>query len=234
MEGRIAENVARVRQRIAEAADRVGRSVDEITFVAVTKYVGVAQIRALLAAGCTELGESRCQDLGRKADALTDASIRWHMIGHLQRNKVRIALPRSVLIHSIDSLRLLEAIERTAAANELVANVLVEVNISGDESKHGFAPSEIAKLIEQAGDWPHVRIRGLMAMSGRQSDADACRRQFAQMQQLREEMRSRYDDVSILPELSMGMSRDFEIAIEEGATIVRVGSALYEDVPGLG
>jgi len=234
MEHQIADNLTCVRQRIAEAAGRAGRAATEITLVAVTKYVGEPEIRALLASGCRDLGESRCQDLSRKAETLNDPSIRWHTIGHLQRNKVWVALPHSVLIHSIDSLRLLDAIEKAAATNETTASVLVEVNISGDESKHGFTAAEIGPLIGRADDWPHVHIKGLMAMSGRQSDADACRREFAQMRELREGVRNRCDDEAILPELSMGMSRDFEIAIEEGATIVRVGSALYEGIPRQG
>lgn len=226
---RIAENVQRVRERIAAAAARSGRMAEQIRLVAVTKYVGAAEARALIEAGCRDLGESRPQELWRKAEELAGQQVRWHMIGHLQRNKLARTLPLASLIHSGDSLRLLEAIDaenlsRTAAPSP----VLLEVNVSGDATKHGFAPDELEGLAESLARLRGIDLRGLMAMAGREGSLDDARREFAQMRALRDRLRTAWGGRWQLDELSMGMSGDYEAAIEEGATLVRVGSALFE------
>lgn len=229
----VAENLARVRERIAQAAEAAGRSAGEITLVGVTKYVGAAQARELVAAGCTDLGESRPQELWAKASELASASretgapIRWHLIGHLQRNKVRRTLPLVSLIHSVDSLRLLAAIdaEWKALAPTLTDPVptiraLLEINTSGDVAKQGMKPGEIEPILAAAGQFPRVEICGLMTMAALDGGPAIAARNFAVLRELADRFQ--------LQERSMGMSGDFEIAIREGATIVRIGSALWE------
>ena len=225
---RIAENMAHVRERIAAAAVRAGRRPDEVTLVAVSKYVGVDEAQALLAAGCRDLGESRPQELWRKAEALGASAIRWHLIGHLQRNKVARTLPLVSLLHSGDSLRLLEAVDAENAAQGRVTPALLEINVSGDATKHGFRPDEVDPLGETLAALNGVQIRGLMAMAGLEGSPDDARREFAQLRELRDRLQTAWCGRFKLAELSMGMSGDFEIAIEEGATLVRVGSLLFE------
>jgi PLP dependent protein len=229
VEQRIAENVQQVRARIAAAASRSGRASSEIRLVAVTKYVGPAEARSLLAAGCADLGESRPQELWGKAAELADVPVRWHLIGHLQRNKLARTLPLVSLIHSGDSLRLLETIHaETMHRDAAPAPLLLEVNISGDATKHGFAPSELEPLGEALLDMHGIEVRGLMGMASREGDLDDARREFAQLRQLRDRLKAVWGGRWDLHELSMGMSGDYEVAIEEGATLVRVGSALFE------
>jgi len=227
---RIAENVAHIRGRIADAAARSGRAASDITLVAVTKYVSAAEVRALVAAGCRELGESRPQQLWEKAAELADLPIQWHLIGHLQRNKVRRTLPLVAMIHSVDSPRLLAAIDADAGESPRPFPVLLEVNTSGETAKHGLQPGEVEPLLTELPRYRHVAVRGLMCMASLEGGPDAARRDFAALRQLRDRLRGRCPPGVALDELSMGMSGDFEIAIEEGATIVRVGSALFEAV----
>ena len=221
----IAQNLATVRQRMAAAAARCGRSPGEITLVAVTKYVGPAAARALFAAGCADLAESRPQQLWEKAAALGDLPVRWHMVGHLQRNKVRRTLPLVTMIQSADSLRLIAAID---AAGD--CPVLLEVNTSGEAAKHGFEPNAVEPLLPELARYRHVEVRGLMCMASLEGGLDAARRDFAALRQLRDRLRAVCPQGIALDELSMGMSGDYEVAIEEGATIVRIGSALFEGV----
>ncbi len=228
LRSRIADNLSRIRQQIADAATRAGRDAAEVTLVAVTKYVDVDAAHALLDAGCTDLGESRPQELWRKAEALAGAEVRWHLIGHLQRNKVRRTLPHLTLLHACDSLRLLEELDRVAGEAAIDLQVLLEVNISGDESKHGFAPSEMPSVVEALSRYTHLQIRGLMGMASLEGELDDARRDFERLRLLRDSLVGLVPSGVELKELSMGMSGDFEIAIEEGATIVRVGSALFE------
>jgi pyridoxal phosphate enzyme (YggS family) len=227
---RITENVALVRQRIADAAVRSGRTDDQITLVAVTKYVGLPEIESILQAGCNVLGESRPQQLRSKADALQDRAIQWHLIGHLQRNKVARTLPLVSLMHSLDSLRLLKAVDREMTASEKSINALLEVNVSGDTAKHGFEPDKLEPLLESLARYSGIGVRGLMTMAGRTTGSEGARRDFARLRELRDSLRRQCPENVSLNELSMGMSGDYEIAIEEGATIVRVGSALFEGV----
>ena len=272
---RIAENVARIRGRIADAAGRAGRTADEITLVAVTKYVTAAEIRALAAAGCFDLGESRSQQLWQRAAELADLPLRWHMIGHLQRNKLRRTLPLVSMIQSVDSHRLLAAIDaelphisyyagqigdiafggadipvcqgdinhngrqeclpHRGEKCELAAAVrplplLLEVNTSGEAAKGGLQPGEVEPLLAELPKLRSVEVRGLMCMASLEGGLDAARRDFAALRNLRDRLRSTVPPGVGLDELSMGMSGDFEVAIEEGATLVRIGSALFEGV----
>jgi PLP dependent protein len=234
VEQQIADNVNHVRERIADAAIRSGRTAEDVTCVAVTKYlpVGSPIYDALFATGCEDLGESRPQHLMEKIDQWSGPPVRWHMIGSLQRNKVRKILPHVALIHSVDSLRLLEAIDRIADEESLPpVPILLEVNISGDASKKGLDPNELVPLLDQSAErYTNVEIRGLMAMAGLMSRGDEARREFASVRELRDNVQTRFEGRFDLAWLSMGMSRDYETAIEEGATHVRVGSSLYEGI----
>lgn len=227
---RIQENVARVRDRIAEAATESGRTADEITLVAVSKYVGEAEVRALVEAGCRVLGESRPQELWEKAALCADVTVGWHMIGHLQRNKVRRTIPLVEMIQSADSPRLIAAVDRIAAELSCRVPILLEVNVSGDAAKHGFASEEVEPFLEELAGYEHVETRGLMCMARFDGSEDAVRLDFARLRQLRDRLRANCPEGIALDDLSMGMSGDYEEAIREGATIVRVGSALFEGV----
>jgi len=221
------ENIARVREQVAEAAVGSGRRADDVTIVAATKYVDANITRQVAAAGMIDLGESRPQEIWSKAPELTDLPIRWHLIGHLQRNKVRRTLPFVSLIHSIDSLRLLEELEAEAAKLAHAVSILLEVNISGDASKHGFSPAEMPLVIEAAAKLSHLKVRGMMSMAGLDTDAATARRQFSAVRQLRDQLAPNVPSNISLADLSMGMSGDFREAIGEGATIVRIGSSFF-------
>jgi pyridoxal phosphate enzyme (YggS family) len=233
----IAENLARVRERIARAADSASRQSGEITLVGVTKYVGSREAAELAAAGCLDLGESRPQELWSKAAALWRdgispvPAVRWHLVGHLQRNKIRRTLPLVTLIHSVDSERLVAAIDREnrdAADNRPPVAVLLEVNTSGEAAKHGLTPDEVEPLLTMAPQFPYVSIRGLMTMAALGGGPTVAARNFSSLRELRDRLRPLAPECVHLDALSMGMSGDYEIAIREGATIIRVGSALWE------
>ncbi|NLX98482.1 MAG: YggS family pyridoxal phosphate-dependent enzyme [Rhodopirellula sp.] len=227
---RITENVAGVRERIAAAAAASGRSADDVTLVAVTKYVGPNVIRAVVGAGCTRLGESRPQQLWSRAAEIDDLRVEWHLIGHLQRNKVQRTLPLVAMIQSVDSLRLAAAINEAAAVSGRITPILLEVHISDDASKHGFEPDELDRTLQDLAGLEHVRIGGLMCMAGLEGGLAGAQRDFAALRRLRDRLRANCPPQIDLRELSMGMSGDYEVAIREGATIVRVGSALFEGV----
>ncbi len=229
---RIADNLARLSDRIAAAAQSAGREPASIRLVAVTKYVDALTAAELLAAGCTDLGESRPQELWHKAAAPELASARWHLVGRLQRNKIRRTLPLVELIHSVDSERLLAAIDELAAELNLAPRVLLEVNCSGEEAKQGFAADDVRRLLPALSGYARVRIAGLMTMAPLEGDASAARAAFAALRTLRDELALQCPPGVALDEMSMGMSGDFEEAIAEGATIVRVGSLLFEGVIG--
>lgn len=240
----IAENLHRVQERIARAAESAGRRADEITLIGVTKYVGAEEAKQLVTAGCHHLGESRPQELWKKADELTAKraagftpavpeipSVHWHLIGHLQRNKVVRTLPLVTLIHSIDSERLLAAINEAHASSTNTStpiNVLLEVNTSGESAKHGLTPNEVEPLLAAAPNFPQIAIRGLMTMAALEGGPAVAARNFATLRELRDRLKTNAPDCVQLNELSMGMSDDFEVAIREGATLVRVGSLLWE------
>jgi len=230
---RCRSNLAAVRDRVTAACRLAGRDPHTVRLVGVTKYVSTGLARMLLEAGCVDLAESRPQSLWEKGSALADHDPRprWHLIGHLQRNKIRRTLPLLTLLHSLDSPRLLEAIEAEAAAAGIVCDALIEVNIAGDPGRTGVMEADAAALVEAAMGMRHVRVLGLMGMAA-VPDGDAtgalARRQFAQLRELRDDLVARMPTTSGLSELSMGMSGDFVEAILEGATLVRVGSALWE------
>ena len=225
---RLVENLHRIKNRIEEAAIRSGRTSEAVKLVAVTKYVDLATTQQLVDAGQLDIGESRPQVLWEKARGISRAETRWHMIGHLQRNKVEKTVPLCNLIHSVDSIRLLKAIDTAAAKHELIASCLLEANISGEMSKHGFQADELEAVLEQADSMKHIQIHGLMGMASLSGDLADNRREFARLRQLKERLSQIETDKIKLTELSMGMSGDFEQAIEEGSTLVRIGSVLFE------
>ena len=227
-ERRIAENLARVREQIAAAARLSGRAPDAVRLIAVTKYAALSDVQALVAAGCPDLGESRPQDLWTRAEALRDCNLNWHFIGHLQRNKVERTVPLVSLLHSADSERLIVALDAAAAKINCVLPILLEVNISGEAAKHGFAPLELEPLLPSLSKLKNIQIRGLMGMAALEGGSDRARQDFARLRELRDRLRANCPATIVLDELSMGMSGDFTEAIAEGATLVRVGSALFE------
>jgi PLP dependent protein len=232
------QNLAEVRNNIAAAARRSGRQESAITLVAVTKAVDANVAQMLVAAGCRDLGESRPQELWTKTAAIRAAipenAVRWHIIGHLQRNKVRRTLPLVSLVHSVDSVRLLEEIDRESRTFQQPAAVLLEVNISGDQTKHGFRPNEVERQLPEMAKCEHTAIHGLMCMASREGDQSQARREFAALRELRDRLQRMVPPSIRLTELSMGMSGDYEVAVEEGATIVRIGSALFEGISATG
>jgi pyridoxal phosphate enzyme (YggS family) len=219
---RLAANLARVEQRLAVACARAGRARQEVALVAVTKSVS-AEIAALLPElGIHDLGESRPQELWRKV-ALLPQTVRWHLIGHLQRNKIERTLPLVHRIHSVDSERLLAALDAGRAVE-----ALLEFNCGGEASKLGFAPEQAGALAAVVRSLKRMRVVGLMTMAPFEDDPERCRPVFARLRQLRDQMRQEVGERHPLCELSMGMSNDFEVAVEEGATAVRLGTILFE------
>jgi pyridoxal phosphate enzyme (YggS family) len=220
----VAERYGAVLRRIADSTDLAGRDPFDVTLVAVTKTVGVAEITQAVAAGMTHFGENRAQEfVGKQA---LFPGMAWHFIGTLQTNKVKQVVGRAHLIHSLDSRHLLDAVNRTALEAELVQPVLLQVNVSREASKHGLTYEEAEEVILGACDLPGVSIRGLMTMAPL-SRPESVRWVFRECAEWLGRLQSLHCDTVELTELSMGMTNDFEVAIEEGATIVRVGRAIF-------
>jgi pyridoxal phosphate enzyme (YggS family) len=226
----IRRNLALVQARIARAAKRSGRAAEAITLVAVTKKMPVAIVRLLADAGAGDLGENYPQELWTKAAALADLfdAPRWHLIGHLQSNKAKRTLPLVRLIHAVDSLNLLQALGALASDLPAAPAVCLQVNTSAEEAKHGWPPEGILGDADAIAACRGIPVVGLMTMAAWGTDAATARPSFRRLRQIRDELRRRTG--LPLDELSMGMSADFESAIEEGATLVRIGSALFEGV----
>lgn len=224
---RIRANLREVRERIAQAARRSGRTPDAVRLVAVTKTVPTETIHILLEAGQRDIGENRAQQLRDRAAELGGADVRWHMIGRLQRNKVKYVVPACVMVHSVDSLRLAEEISKRAQAAGTRATCLVEVNASGEEAKGGVAPAEAPRLAADIAALPGVNLVGLMTMAPIAEDAETVRPVFAALRECLARVNREAGLPRPLVELSMGMTQDYETAVEEGATIVRIGTALF-------
>ena len=218
----IATNLERVRERLARAAERAGRRPDDVLLIAVSKTVDVERIRAAVAAGVTALGENRVQEAKTKIAELGRPAA-WHLIGHLQTNKVKDALPLFDVIHSLDRLELAREIERRAAARGQVVDALLQVNVAAEASKGGVGADAVGETLDTIGKLAHVRVRGLMTIPPEVERAEDSRPWFRRLR----EMAERHG----LRELSMGMSGDFEVAVEEGATMVRVGTAVFGPRP---
>ena len=220
----IAENLERVRKQMAHAAANAGRAVDEIELVAITKMHPAGKVREAIEAGQTLFGESRVQEARAKIPELP-SNARWHFVGHLQKNKIRHALPLFELFHSIDSLALAQEMNRIAADEGMHPRVLLEVNVSGEGSKFGFSPDKLRKQMEELLALQRLSILGLMTIPPLADEAEASRKYFVQLRELRERLQTEFH--VDLPQLSMGMTQDFPIAVEEGATLVRVGTAIF-------
>ena len=224
----IAQNIGKIRERIGAAAKSAGRSAENIQLIAVTKTASATDSRVVALAGLKDLGESRPQMLCEKASLLADTSIRWHLIGHLQRNKVAKTIEKTHLIHSVDSIRLLEAINLEARKAHKTVDILLEINISREPEKHGFAPGDVPATLEAISHLSHLQVRGLMAMASRDGGPTAARKDFAAVRVLRDKHSHNLPENVRLDELSIGMSADLEEAILEGATMVRVGRAIFQ------
>ena len=224
----IAENLERVREQITQAAAKAGRAVNEIELVAITKTHPAEKVREAVEAGHTLFGESRVQEARAKIPELP-SNLRWHFVGHLQKNKIRHALPLFELFHGVDSLALAQEIDRIAAEEGAHPRVLLEVNVAGEGSKFGFKSEALRAEIGSLLGLPRLSIEGLMCIPPLAEEAEAPRKFFGQLRELRNSLEKEFDVK--LPHLSMGMTQDFSVAVEEGATLVRVGTAIFGERP---
>lgn len=241
-EDQLARNVSAVRQRIAVAAERAGRSPDEVRLVAVTKYAPAEVLGILPRLGVHDVGESRILQLAARAAEVGGAvmgwdgpagenDVRWHMIGHVQRNKIRSLLPHARVVHSLDSVRLADALGRQALTNEIDVDVFIELNVAGEESKQGAPVERLDELVVAVYEHDRLRLRGLMTMAPYDPDPEHARPVFARLHELLASLHDRGCIDEHCRHLSMGMSQDYAVAVEEGATCVRVGSVLFEGLP---
>ena len=224
----IAGNVARVRERIARAAERAGRRPEEVRLVAVCKVVGAERVREAVAAGVTDLGENYVQEAAAKREEVGEGAS-WHLIGHLQRNKAARAAAILDMIQTVDSLRIAEAIGKHAEAAGKTVRALLQVNTSGEESKYGVEPEQVGSLLEAVAAVPGLRVEGLMTIGRWDPDPERARPEFRQLATLAGSLESRTG--AEMKWLSMGMSHDFEVAIEEGANLVRIGTGIFGPRP---
>lgn len=227
----IADNVRRVRARMRQAAERAGRDPTSVRLVAASKTVDAARIRAALAAGVTILGENYLQETRQKLGQLGRAGVEWHLIGPLQRNKVRYVFDLFDMMQSLDRLELAEEINRRAERLGRRLPVLLEVNVGGEASKSGWTPAGLLNDLGQLASLPHIQVRGLMTIPPPTRQPDEARPFFRQLRQLRDRLVREGCDGMTFDELSMGMTADYEVAIEEGATLVRVGTAIFGPRP---
>jgi pyridoxal phosphate enzyme (YggS family) len=227
----IKHNLEEIRQRLKDAAVRAGRDPREVRLVAVTKTVGTERLKEAVAAGQNLFGENYVQEARAKIAALGPGLI-WHFIGHLQSNKARPAVELFDLIHSVDRLSLAQAIEQAAARLGKVQDILLQVNLAGEETKSGAAPENVQSLLEDISRMPHLRVLGLMTMPPWFDDPERVRPYFRALRDLRDRLRGFHVVAGDLPELSMGMTGDFEAAVSEGATLVRIGTAIFGQRPG--
>ncbi len=223
----IAESLENIRGRIANTCLRAGRDPAEVTLVAVAKTFPAERIKEALAAGVGDIGENYVQELNDKRHSLASESIRWHFIGHLQRNKVRVIAPWIAMIHSVDNAGLAREIDARAEQAGRVIDCLIEVNTTDEESKFGVRPSDALKLVSELQGLRAIRLDGFMTIGPFLPDPEGSRPMFRTLRQLRESARSMGQENAPMRQLSMGMTGDFEVAIEEGATLVRIGTAIF-------
>ncbi|HZT97813.1 MAG TPA: YggS family pyridoxal phosphate-dependent enzyme [Chloroflexota bacterium] len=224
--GLVAGNCARVRERIHRAARRAGRSPADVTLVAATKNQSMDLIQEAVEAGITVLGENRVQEAAEKISLLSGGAVDWHFLGHLQTNKAARASGLFSMIQSVDSLRLARILDRVAEERGQVMRILLEVNVSGEPSKHGFLAQTLAEAVEDVSRMKHLRLQGLMTMAPLTAAPEEVRPVFAGLRRLRDGLASQWVDMD-LSVLSMGMTDDYEVAVEEGATMVRLGRAIF-------
>lgn len=220
------ENLLKVQENIRIACEKAGRDMSEVTLIAVSKTKPVSMLKEVYDAGIRQFGENKVQELTEKEEQLPK-DIRWHMIGHLQRNKVKYIIGKTALIHSVDSLRLAEGISRQSTKQQVISDILVEVNIAGEESKFGISNQEAIALVSEIAALPGIHIRGLMTIAPFVSNGEENRAYFRKMKELSVDiMKQNIDNVN-MDILSMGMTGDYTVAIEEGSTMVRVGTGIF-------
>lgn len=222
----IIKNIEAVRENIKQACKNAGRNTDEVTLIAVSKTKPISAIEEALPSGVLNYGENKVQELCDKYEALPK-DIKWHMIGHLQRNKVKYLVGKTTLVHSVDSLRLAEQIEKEFGKADEICNILIEVNMAQEESKFGITSKETEDLIRQIAKFPHIRVKGLMTIAPYTENPEDNRIYFKQMKKLSVDIREKNIDNVTMDVLSMGMTGDYMVAIEEGATMVRVGTGIF-------
>ncbi len=222
----VVENLAEVEKHICEACERAGRSRDEVTLIAVSKTKPVSMIEELLPGGTRDFGENKVQELVDKYEVLPK-DIHWHLIGHLQRNKVKYVVDKACLIHSVDSMRLAETISEEGVKKGVTVPVLIEVNVAGEESKFGVTLEETEGLVREIAKLPSIQIKGLMTIAPYVEDPEENRVHFSRLKQLSVDIKNKNIDNVSMDVLSMGMTGDYQVAIEEGATMVRVGTGIF-------
>lgn len=222
----LTENLQEVEQKIQEVCTKVNRAREEITLIAVSKTKPISMLQEVYHLGVRDFGENKVQELSEKHPQLPQ-DINWHLIGHLQTNKVKQVIDKAALIHSVDSVRLAEVIEKEAAKKNVIVNILLEVNVAEEESKFGFKVEEVLSAVETIARFPHVRIKGLMTIAPFVENPEENRSVFVRLQKLSVDIRSKNIDNVSVDILSMGMTNDYQVAIEEGATMVRVGTGIF-------
>jgi PLP dependent protein len=223
----IAENLQNLRKRIIEVCQRCGRSAEDIQLLAVSKTFSATAIHEAIAAGQKDFGENYVQELREKREVFSDSDVRWHFIGHLQSNKVKYLAEYVHLIHSVDNVELGIEIDKRAAKVGRIQDVLVEVHTTDEATKYGVAPEQTIALIKDLALLPNVRVRGLMTMGPFADDPNQSRSSFRQVGELKQQIEREGIERVAMEQLSMGMTHDFEVAIEEGTTIVRIGTAIF-------
>lgn len=220
------DNLKLVEENIATACKRACRNRDEVTLIAVSKTKPVPMLKEIYDEGIRHFGENKVQELIEKYDQLP-SDVQWHLIGHLQRNKVKYIVDKVALIHSVDSLRLAQTIEQEASKKNIIVDILIEVNVAEEESKFGLKTEEVLPLVEEIAQFPHIRIKGLMTIAPFVENPEENRHIFACLQKLSVDIKEKNIDNVSVDILSMGMTNDYEVAIEEGATMVRVGTGIF-------
>ena len=222
----VAENLAQVQKNIEESCGNVNRDPGEVTLIAVSKTKPVEMLREAYDAGARVFGENKVQEIVDKYDHMP-SDVKWHMIGHLQRNKVKYIVDKVAMIHSVDSFRLAETIEKEAAKKNVTVPILIEVNVAQEESKYGLKPEEVLPFIEEIADFSHIQIKGLMTIAPYVENAEENRRIFRELKKLSVDIAAKNINNVTMSVLSMGMTGDYMVAVQEGATMVRVGTGIF-------
>lgn len=222
----VAENLAQVQKNINESCNKINRDPNEVTLIAVSKTKPVEMLKEAYDAGARVFGENKVQEIVDKYDQMP-SDVKWHMIGHLQRNKVKYIIDKVALIHSVDSIRLAETIEKEAAKHNITANILIEVNVAKEESKFGLMPEELDEFIDKIKDFKHIQVKGLMTIAPFVENPETNREIFRSLRKLSVDISNKNVDNVNVSILSMGMTNDYTVAVEEGATMVRVGTGIF-------
>lgn len=222
----VAENLAQVQKNINESCTKINRDPNEVTLIAVSKTKPVEMLKEAYDAGARVFGENKVQEIVDKYDQMP-SDVKWHMIGHLQRNKVKYIVDKVAMIHSVDSLRLAETIEKEAAKKAVIVPILIEVNVAQEESKFGLKPEEVLPFIEQIADFSHIQINGLMTIAPYVDNAEENREIFRELKKLSVDIAAKNINNVTMSVLSMGMTGDYMVAVQEGATMVRVGTGIF-------